>query len=132
MAVITVVLKNWSTDFYPILLFLLLLFWFVGFGADGYYGMKFVVGAKVMDMKAYAGCEPYGGVSVWGELGIGLLLYGKLRLEGNIMDMGFPTTAEIEFKKFPLDVQLVVKLISKIFSGFFFLFHVFYVLSLNQ
>lgn len=91
----------------------LLLFWFVGFGADGYYGMKFVVGAKVMDMKAYAGCEPYGGVSVWGELGIGLLLYGKLRLEGNIMDMGFPTTAEIEFKKFPLDVQLVVKLISK-------------------
>lgn len=113
MAVITVVLKKWSTDFYPILLFLLLLFWFVGFGADGYYGMKFVVGAKVMDMKAYAGCEPYGGVSVWGELGIGLLLYGKLRLEGNIMDMGFPTTAEIEFKKFPLDVQLVVKLISK-------------------
>lgn len=84
-----------------------------------------------MDMKAYAGCEPYGGVSVWGELGIGLLLYGKLRLEGNIMDMGFPTTAEIEFKKFPLDVQLVVKLISKNICVFF-LFHVFFVLSLNQ
>lgn len=73
-----------------------------------------------MDMKAYAGCEPYGGVSVWGELGIGLLLYGKLRLEGNIMDMGFPTTAEIEFKKFPLDVQLVVKLISKNIQCFLF------------
>lgn len=106
-------LKTGAQTFIQFCFFLLLLFWFVGFGADGYYGMKFVVGAKVMDMKAYAGCEPYGGVSVWGELGIGLLLYGKLRLEGNIMDMGFPTTAEIEFKKFPLDVQLVVKLISK-------------------
>lgn len=69
--------------------------------------MKFAAGAKIMDMKATATCEPYGGVSVWGELGIGALLYGKLRLEGNIMDMGFPTTAEIKFKKFPLDVQYV-------------------------
>lgn len=84
--------------------FLFLLFWFVGFGVDGYYGMKFVVGVKVMDMKVYVGCELYGGVFVWGELGIGLLLYGKLRLEGNIMDMGFLIIVEIEFKKFFLDV----------------------------
>ena len=82
-----------------------MLFYCAGFGADGYYGMKFVVGAKVMDMKGTAGCEPYGGVAVWGELGIGALLYGKLRLEGRIMDLGFPTTAEIKFKKFPLDVK---------------------------
>lgn len=66
--------------------------------------MKFEIGAKVLEMKAICGVEPYGGVTVFGELGIGFLLYGKLRLEGRIMDLRFPTTAEIAFNKFPLDV----------------------------
>ena len=77
---------------------------FSAFGAGGYYGMKFIVGAKIMEMKADVGCTPYGGLTVWGELGIGALLYGKLRLEGQIMDLRFPTTAEVFFNKFPLDV----------------------------
>jgi hypothetical protein len=33
--------------------------------------MKFEVGAKLMSMKGYATIIPYGGVEVWGELGIG-------------------------------------------------------------
>ncbi|VDI29648.1 Hypothetical predicted protein [Mytilus galloprovincialis] len=74
------------------------------FGAGAYYGMKFEIAAKVLEMKAICGVEPYGGVMVYGELGIGFLLYGKLRLEGKIMDLRFPTTAEISFNKFPLDV----------------------------
>ncbi|XP_052081925.1 uncharacterized protein LOC127719726 isoform X2 [Mytilus californianus] len=80
------------------------------FGAGAYYGMKFEIGAKVFEMKAFCGVEPYGGVTVYGELGIGFLLYGKLRLEGRIMDLRFPTTAEITFNKFPLDVGLVMYL----------------------
>ena len=74
------------------------------FGSGAYYGMKFEVGAKLMSMKGYATIIPYGGVEVWGELGIGFLLYGKLRIEGRIMDLRFPTTAEIAFNKFPLDM----------------------------
>ncbi|XP_076085326.1 uncharacterized protein LOC143056125 [Mytilus galloprovincialis] len=80
------------------------------FGAGAYYGMKFEIAAKVLEMKAICGVEPYGGVMVYGELGIGFLLYGKLRLEGKIMDLRFPTTAEISFNKFPLDVGLVMYL----------------------
>ena len=67
--------------------------------------MKFEIGAKVLEMKATCGVEPYGGVVVYGELGIGFLLYGSLRLEGKIMDLRFPTTAEIAFNKFPIDVS---------------------------
>ena len=70
--------------------------------------MQFTVTAKVLDMKCIVNVTPFGGLTVWGELGIGLLLYGKLRLVGDIMDLRFPTTAEITFKKFPLDVQYVL------------------------
>ncbi|KAK3101942.1 hypothetical protein FSP39_007535 [Pinctada imbricata] len=80
------------------------------FGAGGYYGMDFLVNAKILEMKAIVEVTPYGGLLVYGELGIGLLLYGKLRLEGEIMDLRFPTTAEITFNKFPLDVQLTMYL----------------------
>ncbi|CAG2251012.1 unnamed protein product [Mytilus edulis] len=78
------------------------------FGSGAYYGMKFEIGAKVLEMKAICGVEPYGGVTVYGELAVGFALYGKLRLEGRIMDLRFPTTAEISFNKFPLDVGLVM------------------------
>ncbi|KAK3101936.1 hypothetical protein FSP39_007496 [Pinctada imbricata] len=78
------------------------------FGAGGYYGMRFIVTAKILEMKAIVEVTPYGGLTVYGELGIGFLLYGKLRLEGQIMDLRFPTTAEITFNQFPLDVQLVM------------------------
>jgi len=78
------------------------------FGAGAYYGMEFEVGAKVLDMKAFAGITPYGGIHAWGSLGVCFgPLCGSLRLEGYIMDLRFPSTAEIGFKKFPLDVGLV-------------------------
>ena len=67
--------------------------------------MGFEVGAKIMDMKATVGVIPYGGLTVYGELGIGFMLYAKIRIEGEIMDLRFPTDAEIGFKKFPLDVK---------------------------
>ncbi|KAK3609657.1 hypothetical protein CHS0354_035942 [Potamilus streckersoni] len=81
-----------------------------GFGAGGYYGMEFGVAAKILEFKLEATVVPYGGLTVWGELGIGLLLYGKLRLEGQIMDLRFPTFAEIVFSKFPFDVNLKMDL----------------------
>lgn len=87
---------------------------FLGFGSDAYYGVRFTVGAKIMEMKGYVKVEPYGGVSAYGELGIGFLLYGKLKLVGQIMDTGFPTTAEVTFSKFPLDVKYVMVYVSKI------------------
>lgn len=80
-------------------------FFIIGFGIDYYFGAKFAVGAKIMAMTAFVEVQPYGGLLVWGELGVGFVLYGKLKLVGNIMDTGFPTTAEIAFDKFPLDVR---------------------------
>lgn len=83
----------------------MIIFIFSGFGIDAYFGVRFAVGAKILEMKGYVKIEPYGGVTAHGELGIGFLLYGKLKLVGQILDTGFPTTAEITFSKFPLDVK---------------------------
>lgn len=56
-------------------------------------------------MIAYTEVEPYAGLTVWGEFGLGfLVIFGKLRLEGMIMELRFPSRAEIAFNKFPLDV----------------------------
>ncbi|XP_062596534.1 uncharacterized protein LOC134257978, partial [Saccostrea cucullata] len=77
-----------------------------GFGANYYYGVKFVVGAKLLEMKGYVTIVPNGGVSAYGFVSVGFILYGELRLTGQIMEVGFPTTAEITFNKFPLDVNL--------------------------
>lgn len=76
-----------------------------GFGSNAYFGVRFAVGAKILEMKGYVKVEPYGGVSVYGEMGIGFLLEASLKLVGQILDTGFPTTAEITFSKFPLDVK---------------------------
>ena len=76
----------------------------VAFGADGYYGADCTLGLKVLQMSAFAEVTPYTGIMVWGELGIGALLYGKLRLEGYICELRFPTYAEVWFLTFPFDV----------------------------
>lgn len=55
---------------------------FLGFGFDVYYGVRFIVGVKIMEMKGYVKVEFYGGVFVYGEMGIGFILYGKLKLVG--------------------------------------------------
>ena len=76
----------------------------LGFGASGYYGMEVGWKAKILAMRAGANVVPYGGLTCYGEVGVGFILYGKLRLEGDIMELSFPTAAEIAFNKFPLDV----------------------------
>lgn len=55
-------------------------------------------------MTAGATVVPYGGLTTYAEVGVGFIIYGKLRLEGDLMDLKFPTAAEIGFSKFPLDV----------------------------
>ncbi|KAL5014713.1 hypothetical protein ScPMuIL_008983 [Solemya velum] len=81
-----------------------------GFGASGYYGVDFTVGVRILSRQGLAGIVPYGGLRCYGELGVGAILYGKLRLEGQILDLRFPTLAEITFSKFPLDVGLTMDL----------------------
>ncbi|KAI8485717.1 hypothetical protein Bbelb_365510, partial [Branchiostoma belcheri] len=78
------------------------------FGANGYYGADLSVGASLMNMNVQGGIIPYLGVQVYGELGVGALLYAKLRLEGDIMETKFPITAEIRFSKFPMDVGMTL------------------------
>jgi hypothetical protein len=73
-------------------------------GAGGYYGLNLGWEGKLIAMTAGATVVPYGGLTCWGEVGVGYLLYAKLRLEGDIVDLRFPTYAEIGFSKFPLDV----------------------------
>jgi hypothetical protein len=85
------------------------LFFSPEFGAGAYHGMEFEVGAKLLEMKAFASIAPYGGIYAWGSLGLCWgTLCGTLRLDGYIMDLRFPSTAEICFSKFPLDVRLVL------------------------
>lgn len=82
-----------------------LFYLFVGVGVGIYYGVKFRVGVNVLGMNGVAEIAPYTGILVYGEVGIGIaMLYAKLRLEGHIMDLKFPTRGEISFSKFPLDV----------------------------
>ncbi|XP_053400990.1 uncharacterized protein LOC123541000 [Mercenaria mercenaria] len=80
------------------------------FGADGYYGLNLGWEGKLIAKTAGATVVPYGGLTCYGEMGIGFVMYGKLRLEGQIMDLRFPTRAEIGFSKFPLDVALKMDL----------------------
>lgn len=57
-------------------------------------------------MKVIVEVEFYGGVIVWGEFGVGyVVFYGKLRLVGYVMDFGFLIIVEIIFNKFLLDVK---------------------------
>ncbi|XP_046574117.1 uncharacterized protein LOC124282192 [Haliotis rubra] len=76
------------------------------FGAGAFYGMDIVVGAKILGMTLFGEVKPYGGASVYGELSIGVVLYGKLRFDGYLMNIAFPSRAEIGFYKFPLDLSL--------------------------
>ena len=93
------------TYIYVIKIDLLKLFSYdTAFGAGGYYGLNLGWEGKLIAQTAGATVVPYGGLTCWGEVGVGFILYGKLRLEGDIMDLRFPTYAEIGFSKFPLDV----------------------------
>ncbi|WAR05125.1 hypothetical protein MAR_020494 [Mya arenaria] len=77
------------------------------FDAWGYYGLDVGWQAKIIGRSAGATVIPYGGLSTYFEVGIGNILYGILRLEGQLCNIQFPTGAEIGFSKFPLDVGYV-------------------------
>ncbi|KAK3612515.1 hypothetical protein CHS0354_024486 [Potamilus streckersoni] len=83
---------------------------YIEFGAGGYYGVDFTLTAYLMSMKGEGKVVPYGGLKIWGELGVGFILYAKLRLTGYIMDTRFPIIADIIFSKFPLNVGLKMDL----------------------
>ncbi|VDI67222.1 Hypothetical predicted protein [Mytilus galloprovincialis] len=81
----------------------------VGIGL--YFGIKFRAGLNILEMKGIAEVVPYAGVMAYAEVGLGIgPLFGKLRVEGQIMDMKFPTRAEVTFSKFPLDVGITMNL----------------------
>ncbi|VDI76849.1 Hypothetical predicted protein, partial [Mytilus galloprovincialis] len=80
-------------------------------GAGIYFGVDLRVGVNIMGMKAIGEITPYTGILVYGEVGIGILIiFANLRLEGYIMELRFPTRGELIFKKFPLDVGIVMDL----------------------
>ncbi|XP_067658325.1 uncharacterized protein [Haliotis asinina] len=80
------------------------------FGIGASFGIKFAVGAQVLALKAKGQVTPYVGAHAWGELGVGFVLYGKLRLEGYLLTLAFPTVAEIQFSKWPLSVRVIMDL----------------------
>ena len=56
-------------------------------------------------MSLGAEIKPYGGLTCYGSVAVGALIYAKMLLEGDIMSLQFPTNAEITFSKFPFDVE---------------------------
>lgn len=75
------------------------------FSAGAYWGVNFVVGAKIFSMTVFTEVEPYAGLTVSGEVGLCVLVIcGQLQVRGMIMELRFPTRAEISFNKFPIDV----------------------------
>ena len=46
------------------------------------------------------------GSGVWGSLSASILVFAvELKLTGYVLTTAFPTKAEVEFNKFPLDVR---------------------------
>jgi hypothetical protein len=76
----------------------------LGFSATGTLGSTFSANVKVMDMTGFAKVDPYGTVVVSGQLKVGSFLHGTLKLEGSMIEVGFPSKAELSFSKFPLEV----------------------------
>ncbi|XP_064643636.1 uncharacterized protein LOC135497734 [Lineus longissimus] len=76
------------------------------FGVQGYVGLEIEIGAKVLKLFAYAIATPSTGIKLYGEAGIGFILYAKLRLTGAICEVRFPTMMDTYFLKFPLSVRV--------------------------
>lgn len=77
------------------------------YGAGATFGMKIGVGAKILGMTVFGQVTPFGSALVYGEMGVGAVLYAKLRFDGYLMNLAFPSRAEIGFYKFPLDLRSV-------------------------
>ena len=81
-----------------------ILFCYTEFGAGGYYGMDVGLSANIVGMSLGAELLPYGGLTCYGSVAIGNIIYAKMLLEGDILNLQFPTNAEITFSRFPFDV----------------------------
>ncbi|XP_064646638.1 uncharacterized protein LOC135499666 isoform X2 [Lineus longissimus] len=83
------------------------------FGVQGYVGVEVEIGAKILQMWAYGIATPYTGVLVYGEVIVCARcpLEAKLRLDGSICELRFPTMADTYFNKFPLDVAVRMDLV---------------------
>ncbi|XP_035696857.1 uncharacterized protein LOC118430254 [Branchiostoma floridae] len=78
---------------------------YLGFGAGGFIGVKLEAGVSLMKMTAYGQVTPQVGATVYASLGISLLiLSAELQLKGYVLTTDFPTRAEIQFSKFPLNI----------------------------
>ena len=55
-------------------------------------------------MYKQGGITPMVGCYVSASVSIGFILYGELELKADVLHTSFPTTAELIFSKFPLDV----------------------------
>ncbi|XP_078575735.1 uncharacterized protein LOC144861639 [Branchiostoma floridae x Branchiostoma japonicum] len=57
--------------------------------------------------RHFVSVTPTLGVQAWGGLGISILFFeARLQIRGYIMTTSFPTKAELQFNKFPLDVSI--------------------------
>ncbi|XP_066289107.1 uncharacterized protein [Branchiostoma lanceolatum] len=75
------------------------------FAAGGYIGEAVEAGVSIMKMKAYGKATPEVNAVVEASVGVSLLVIsGELQLRGYILQTTFPSSAEITFDKFPLNV----------------------------
>ncbi|XP_033637389.1 uncharacterized protein LOC117298318 isoform X2 [Asterias rubens] len=74
--------------------------------AGGFFDLKIPVSVALVSMKAKGGITPMVGCYVSASVSIGFILYGELELKADVLHTSFPTTAELIFSKFPLDVGL--------------------------
>ncbi|XP_078695732.1 uncharacterized protein LOC144924477 [Branchiostoma floridae x Branchiostoma belcheri] len=78
---------------------------YLKFAAGGYIGVTLEAGVSIMKMKAYGKATPDVSAVVEASVGVSILLIaGELQLKGYILTTAFPTTAEVTFDKFPLNV----------------------------
>ncbi|XP_046562951.1 uncharacterized protein LOC124271844 [Haliotis rubra] len=80
----------------------------IEYGAGATFGMRVGVGAKILGMTVFGEVAPLGSALIYGEMSVGAVLYAKLRFDGYLLNLAFPSRAEIGFYKFPLDLRLIM------------------------
>ncbi|XP_072033446.1 LOW QUALITY PROTEIN: uncharacterized protein [Amphiura filiformis] len=76
-------------------------------GAGGFFGMDITVGVGIITMTAEGTVTPKAGAFLKAGARVCIaILCGELELNAAILNVQFPTTAEIGFSKFPLDVGI--------------------------
>ncbi|XP_033637723.1 uncharacterized protein LOC117298529 [Asterias rubens] len=79
--------------------------------AGGFFDMKIPISVALVSMTAKGGIIPMVGSYVTARVTVGFILYGELELKADVLHTSFPTTAELIFSKFPLDVGLKMDIV---------------------